>query len=130
MNLDVFALTYSERTIGSLVFDCRIPPPIKMKDMIFCRQIQSCTSGLQRENEDARSIILALKTRHHAVALFFRYGAMQKQYFPTKRFLQMPANDLSHLCELGKNQRAVPLRVYFFQHFRQAGQFSRATRNR
>ena len=72
VELNVAYLTDSECTVDCLVLDGGVPPPVEREDMIGGCQVQPCPTGLEKEDEETRSIAAARrKAIRHPVALGF-----------------------------------------------------------
>ena len=125
MYLNVLSLAEPEGPVRRLIFDRRIPPAIEVKYMVGARQIQSCSAGLQRQNEQRRSIFLLLKTFYDLVALLLRNTPVQEERLAPERFLQMPLQHEAHFGKLRENQDAVSDRHRLFDHLREPGEFAR-----
>jgi hypothetical protein len=75
MNLNVLVLADAKGTVGCLVFDSGVPPPVKMEDMVGGGQVQTCAVGFDGE---ARALAAGrLKPLDHAVALGFGHLAFK-----------------------------------------------------
>src|SRR6185437_8165503 len=91
MNLNRFRLTNAERPIGGLVLHRRIPPAIKMKDVICLGKIQTGAPGFQGKNEDPGSGSSGLKAIHHSSRFFFGTP-------PCRKSASSPNVSCSNLC--------------------------------
>jgi hypothetical protein len=70
VKLNVVYRTDSECSVHCLVLDGGVPPPVEMEDMIGGCQVQPRPAGLEREDEETRSIAAARrKAIYHPVAL-------------------------------------------------------------
>src|SRR5215510_3732975 len=100
MDLDVFRLANAKRTVGCLVLHRRIPPSIKVKNMVSTGQVQASATSLEGQNKDLWAITISLEALDHAVAPLFRHGTVQEQHLTAKRLLQVFAEEFSHLGKL------------------------------
>jgi hypothetical protein len=108
VNLNVRFLDDSEGTVGCLVLDGGVPPPVEMEDMVGCSQVQPCPTGLEREDEATRVIAARrLKAIHHAAAMGFKNLSAQPYYITAERFFKMVVEENTHFVELGENQGPV-----------------------
>ena len=57
---DLLFLPYTVSTVGGLLLDGRIPPRVKMNDIIGPRQIESQSSGLKADEKYLRPACLEL----------------------------------------------------------------------
>src|ERR1051326_3994344 len=67
--LNVFCLADAKGAICCLIFDGRIPPAVVVKNVVGPGQVETGATGLERQNEDGRSIGVVLELRNQAVAL-------------------------------------------------------------
>src|ERR1051326_7918368 len=106
VNLHVLYLSDAKGAVGGLVLDGRVPPAIKVEDMIGRRQVEADTASFQREDEERRAVPVFLKTLHHRIALLFGRTAVQEEDFAAQPFLQVLAQHTSHLGELAEDERS------------------------
>ena len=78
MNHNIFILTYTISSVSSLVFDCRIPPPIEMNDMRRLGEIKPESTRLERKNKRLRP--KAIEASDLEFSLRHRKSAMKKRY--------------------------------------------------
>jgi hypothetical protein len=130
VDLNALFLADPKRTIGGLVFDRGVPPPVEVKDVIGGGQVKACTASFEREDEESRSSALArLKSLYHLVAQVLRHSTMKPQNLKTEGFFKVSAEHGAHLGELGEDQDAFTGLIHFFDHFREPRQFARSSRD-
>src|SRR5512139_2750128 len=128
VDLDVPPLADAKRAVGSLVLDCRVPPPIKVKDAVCPGEVQSRSPGLQGEDEDGRAV-LPLEPLDQSLALVLRHSAMKKEDLSAEALLKIPLENLPHLGKLGEDQGSIPDLHDLIQHLRQTGELPGSPRN-
>src|SRR5215471_1197655 len=64
----VFGLSDAEGTVGGLVLNLRIPPPVEMDDMRGRREIEPGAARLGREYEE-RDALIVLEATHEVLSL-------------------------------------------------------------
>src|SRR5262245_33339725 len=81
---DVAFLSNAKGAIGSLVLNCRIPPPIEMYNVGSCGQVQSRTTSLHR-NYKKRYPIVLLELPYELLPLGYRHGSMENKTRPLEQ---------------------------------------------
>ena len=107
-HLDVLALADPERPVGRLVLDRRVPPAVEVDDVVGGGQVQPGAAGLQRQHEQRRTAF-GLEPADHLVARGLRRAAVQEQRLASEPLLQVTAQQVPELGELGEAQRLVAL---------------------
>src|SRR5256885_11362414 len=80
VHLYILFLPDTKGSIGCLIFHSGVPPTIKMKDMVSCRQVKAHAASLQGKDEQRRSTTVLLKALNHDIALLFGCAAMEKKH--------------------------------------------------
>ena len=130
MHLHVPRLTDAKSTVGSLILDGRVPPAVKVKDVVGAGQVQPRAAGFERKDEDRRAVSFLLKTRHQAIPLLLRRAAVQKQHLDAEQGLQIRPQHLAHRGELGEHQGLVADGECFLQHLAQPVELAGSSRQR
>ena len=118
VHLHVAPLADAERPVGRLVLHGRVPPAVKVEDVVGARQVEAGAACPQAEHKDRRAIV-ALEGLHHLVALRSRRAAVQEQHLGAQAVAQMTLQQRAHLHELREDQGMVAYRERLFQHFGQ-----------
>src|SRR5690348_9851749 len=103
MHLHIPALPDTKGSIGCLILHSRVPPAIKVKDMVGSGQIQSNAACFEREDKEWRPITLLLELLYHHITLLLGGATMQEEGLTIKGLLQMLAQQRAHLGKLGKD---------------------------
>ncbi|MNW63603.1 hypothetical protein D3C74_418260 [compost metagenome] len=113
MHLYIFGLTHPISPVGGLILHSRVPPAVKVEDMIGCGQIQSHAAGLDGQNEDGRLLVLrqcsGLEFLNHAVPCRLGGAPVQIQHRFLQLLTQYLLQHLSHTNVLGENQASLAL---------------------
>ncbi|CKY78733.1 Uncharacterised protein [Mycobacterium tuberculosis] len=78
MHKHILGLSDPEGTVGGLVFDSRIPPPVEMNDMRGRCEIEPGAACFDREHEE-RDVFVFLKLTHQVLTLLNLCLAMQDE---------------------------------------------------
>src|SRR4029079_7076195 len=97
MHLYIAVLANAKRTVGGLVFDCGVPPAVKMEYVGRARQVEPHAAGLERKHKDGRSIRILLETAHHFGALCGGRATMQELGRHAKPCLKIALEQATHL---------------------------------
>ncbi len=119
MHLHVARLPDPEGAVGGLIFHRRVPPAIKVEDVVSVGEVQPHAAGLQREDKQARPLG-GLEAPHHAVAILGRRAAVQKQRLAKQPLREVLLEQRAHLGELREDQRPVVGGQHLLQHLVQA----------
>ena len=113
-----FDLADTVRTVGRLIFHCRIPPWVVMDHGIGCSKGESRAAGLEADQKQLDLARLKLRYRFLAVTR----GAGELCVSEAAR-LKFGFDQRQHAGELREQQYAAALSQQFFQHFHQCHQF-------
>src|SRR5208337_26617 len=128
VNLNPARLADAKGTVGGLVFYGRVPPAVKVKDVGGARQVQAGPARFQRKDEEVGRFRMILETVDHHIPLLLGHASVQEERFLSKRLLEMTLEYLTHLRELGEDERSVSRREHFLHHLDQTRQLSGAVR--
>src|SRR5439155_16949951 len=88
VHLHVAALPDAEGAVGGLILDGRIPPAVKVENVVRARQVQPGAAGLDGEHEKPRPPPIGLEASNHAMPLSGAGAPMEEQHLAPKRRLQ------------------------------------------
>src|SRR5260370_17032562 len=67
MYLDIFLLSNAKRSIGGLILHCRVPPAVKVENIVGSGQVKTHTATLEREVDHRPPTAVFLQTPHHTL---------------------------------------------------------------
>ena len=107
-HLHVLALTDPERAIGRLILDRRVPPAIEVDDVVGRGEVEARAARLQRQDISGGPPSAWNRATISSRARL-RGPAVQEQHLAAEPLLQVTAQQVPELGELGEAQRLVPL---------------------
>jgi hypothetical protein len=102
---DIFLLANTEGSIGGLVFHRRIPPTIKVHDVIRCGQVQTDAASFERQHQKGNVGVPLLEGVDEGLALFHRHATVQDKTGPPEDASQEVVQSRGDFPELRKYER-------------------------
>ena len=113
MNEHVLLLADPEGPVGCLVLNSRVPPPVKVNNVVRRGKIESHTPGFEGQYHIGH-IVPVLKTGHDIFPLSHRRAAVQHEALPLEYSSQKLGQRVRDLPELGEHKDALP---FFMDRF-------------
>ena len=115
-------MTHTIGTVCRLLLDSRIPPRVKMDDIIGAGKIQPQAAGLEGNQEHRFRPIL--ESLDHTLTLAQGSGAAEIEIILDARGFDLTAGHIQERSELAENQHPVPLLHNLDQLVAHQGQFA------
>src|SRR5258706_8525062 len=102
----ILSLPDSESPVGSLIFHCRVPPPVEMDDVRGCGEIEPGAASFEREHEE-RHVFVLLELAHKFLALLDLRLTVQDKAGPPEYRAKERRQRRRCLLELAEDQRLL-----------------------
>jgi len=120
MDLDSAGLADAVGAVGRLVFYGWVPPAVKVEDMRRGGEIETDTTGFEREEEDWIFAGGFLEGVDHFLALALGGAAVEEEDFFAEFMLEHVGEDVAHLAELGEDECLVAFGDEFVELFEES----------